>query len=157
MHILFTRSNKWGSRLIRWVTGEDISHVALRLDEDVIVHARFDGVDIDGPEFFAYNNQVVRMYRYVGFADTKLITIRALLLEGARYDQLAFFSLGIRLLIKHTFGWAIPSLARKAEKGKYICTEFVDTIIGERESNGQLTPGQLEQQIRAMPQWKLVP
>jgi hypothetical protein len=154
MRIIFTRSKKWGSRLIRWVTGEDISHVALLTDDGVIVHARFDGVDIDGPEYFAHTNYMVRQYKYVGSADTRVLSRRALMLEGYSYDKLAFFSLGFRLLLLRTFGLVSKKMASYARKHQYICTEFVDTIIGEHESNGQLTPGQLEQQIRRSPQWK---
>jgi hypothetical protein len=155
MYIHFTRSNKIGSRVIRSLTGEDISHVALETGEGVVVHSTFSNIHIDTVEHFRHNNEIVRSYQYVGPGSSALWEKRALSLEGGHYDYLAFFGTGFRLLMLKTVGWAVPALAHWATKGTYMCTEFVDTIIGDRESNGQITPGQLEMQLRSKPtEWR---
>ena len=156
MYIHFTRSSKIGSVVIRSLTDEDISHVALETGDGVVVHSTFTNIHIDTVSKFRHINEVVRSYRYIGRASTSVWEKRALALEGEGYDYLAFFGTGIRLLMLRSFGWAVPALSHWATRHKYMCTEFVDTIIGSRESNSQITPGQLETQIRSNPEWKQV-
>jgi hypothetical protein len=154
MIIMFTKSKKVGSRVIRWITGEDISHVALLLNAGVVVHAKFTGVDIDSLEHFLKENTVVRRYSYTG-SDAINIEKRAMSLEGSSYDKLAFFGMGFYMLMMKYIGWSIPAFSHWAERGQFICTEFIDTIIGEKECNKHLSPMQLEQQILNSKQWFL--
>ena len=148
MRVLFTRSGLIGSRIIRGLTGEDISHVALEMD-DIVIHARFDGVEIEGLPHFLEHNEIVRAYEVSG--DNRKRFWKAMLLEGSRYDKLAFFSIGLRIMLRKSLGIMIPSLNRWAVRRQYICTEFVDTILGVCESNRQITPGELEAELRKRP------
>lgn len=156
MRVLFTRSNLLGSKIIRSLTGEDISHVALEMD-GIVIHARFDGVEIEGLPHFLEHNEIVRAYSVVG--DNRKRFWEAMLLEGSKYDYKAFFSIGLRLILRKSLGIVIPSLSDWAIRRQYICTEFVDTILhicntgGDTitESNRHITPGELEAELRDRP------
>lgn len=150
----FTNSELVGSRVIRSLTGEDISHVAIETASKLVVHATFTSVTLDDLQKFEEVNTIVRSYRYIGTADTSLWENKAISLEGKNYDKLAFFGAGIRLIMVKLFGWYVPALIHWAKKGSYICTEFVATITNENEINDQITPGELEKQMIAQLVWQ---
>lgn len=156
MYIHFTRSELIGSKLIRALTGEDISHVAIETSEQFVVHATFTNIILEDLKRFIQVNKIVRSYKYIGKADTRIWEYRALCLEGKNYDMLAFFGAGLRLLMLKLFSWYIPALGHWASKGKYICTEFVATVTGDKEVNDQITPVELEKQLVASGMWIMV-
>jgi hypothetical protein len=80
---------------------------------------------------------------------------KALMAEGKGYDLPFLFMLGMKLLIQRSVGLVIPSVSKWAAKNKYICTEFVENIIGLNNSI-ELTPGQLGTALIDTGVWKLI-
>lgn len=156
MQVHFVRSNKPGSKLIRALTGESVSHVALELDSlGVVVHATMGGVDLDSVEHFRAACEIVITLRYTGTADTRLWETRALMAEGSGYDLLLLLRLGMKFLLKKSFGLVWPFLDTWASKNKYICTEFVESVIGF-SAPMEMTPGQLGDKLIDTGSWKLI-
>lgn len=59
MKIIFTKSNIIGSKIIRWVTQESVSHVAFLFDNKVVIHSSLFGVDIKWFKSYKEHNDVV--------------------------------------------------------------------------------------------------
>ena len=131
MRILFTKSGKIGSRLIRLVTGEPISHCAVYSDDGYILHSTFTGPVLETFEEFTGKNTIVYS---VKVADIPL-DVRNY--RGAGYDYTAFFWLALRYLM--------PDYVKKQDirqlSGAYLCTELVTDILIDEEK--LLTPYQL--------------
>ena len=154
MRVHFVRSNKIGSRLIRAITGESVSHVGLEFDSvGVVIHATPQGVDVDSIEHFRRDHEVVISLKYTGNINTKVWEQMALRVEGTGYDFLYLLLLGTKLLIQKTFGLIVPPLARYMARNKYICTEFVEYSLGVRGQE-ELTPGQLGTYLLRSGQWE---
>lgn len=154
MQILFVRSNKLGSRLIRYVTGEACSHVALRLDSHLVIHAKFSGVDVDLWETFKRDYEVVHTLEPTGQVNTEQIIAKlALNYEGSHYDYLGFFYLGLYLLAKRLGISSIFGQNNKWAKGpNYMCTELVGELV-DGEKNSLLTPEQLKDKLVKTGNW----
>lgn len=134
-NIHFTKSNKIGSRIIRKVTGEDVSHCVLEKN-GIVLHSTFTGVEIVPLRVFKEENTI--LYTISG---TKTDVKFAEVIDkywGAKYDFFALLGLGIRLL------W--PRLMPKRNlwqvSGMFLCTEFVTSVLGGRE-NSEITPYKL--------------
>jgi len=133
-NILFTKSNKPGSWVIRGVTGEDISHCAVQVGS-IVLHSTGFGVRLEHNSQFFLKNKLV----YSVPVDFTLTQFCAAVQKyvGKKYDYLGFLMLGLRLLA--------PKLVKPRDireiSGSYICTELVSVIfLGEEKL---LTPYQL--------------
>jgi len=154
MEILFVKSNKLGSRLIRYVTGEACSHVAIRLNEHLVLHAKFSGVDADLWESFKQDYEIVYRLEPVEQVDTeKIIEKLALNYEGSHYDYAGFLYLGFYLIAKR-LGFSIGTKNAWAKGPNYMCTELVGELV-EGEKNSLLTPEQLKDKLVKTGNWAL--
>lgn len=149
MKVLFTKSNKIGSRLIRAVTGEDISHCAITVLEDThVLHSSTSGVTLLPIEEFISTNDVVRQIELPSLMTSEedeiyndINIINKYL--GKPYDYMAFIYLGIRLSLRF-LGISTPKVNLFNISGMFICTELVDEVVDIGEYNKELlTPGQL--------------
>lgn len=136
--ILFTRSGRVGSRIIRSITREDVSHVALRIGAFVI-HSRAcsGGIVIQLYSQFLRENEVV--YRLPWMLSSR--NLDRTRYAGAAYDFGALLYLGLRRLIP-----ALPKANLWQSTGMYMCTEFVTDVIGESEDS-LITPYQLYKKL----------
>lgn len=131
MRVLFTTNCSLGSRLIRWVTGETVSHVAISWS-DITYHSSMlgGGVNLVWTDTFLEHNTVVAEVPWTpdGSLRTRLRTVAN---EG--YDWVLLVTLGLRRL-----GLPVP-LADNPYRD--ICTELVtEHLLGIPD---KLTPGQL--------------
>jgi len=135
--ILFTKSNTIGSNLIRWVTDEPVSHVALRIGQSVY-HSKFGrGITREPLEKFREKNVVV--YR---------VTIYNAYFSGIErytggYDYLALLFLGLRYLLPF-----LPKVNLWQVTGMYLCTEYITKLIN-KEEDSMITPYQLYNELRS--------
>lgn len=137
--ILFTRNDKCGSRLIRKVTGEDVSHVALRIGAFVI-HSKLvnGGVTIDLYSQFNRDNEIP--YRLPWVLSSRNLDRKNY--AGRYYDVGAILYLGLRRLLP----W-LPKVNLWQSTGMYMCTEFVTDVIDGSEDS-MITPYQLYIKLR---------
>jgi hypothetical protein len=136
--ILFTRSDKIGSKVIRGVTKEEVSHVAISY-MGYVIHANFQkGVHVQKLKDFCEDNEIV--YKVpVKATKSQILKILSEYI-GSKYDYLAFFLLGLRLLKVLPMKVDIRQIT-----GSFLCTEFVTQFIYDEER--LLTPGQLYKEL----------
>jgi hypothetical protein len=133
VQILFTRSNLIGSRLIRYVLKEPVSHVAIRFPKGNILDSTAQGKRVSSYKDFTRRNEIV-------FSLTLELTSKQLVSicwSKWNYDWGAFLYLGVRALL--------PFLPKKnlwQTTGMYLCSELVANIVKGTELS-HLTPYQL--------------
>lgn len=119
MTIVFTTSNRWLSRLIRWVTRAEVSHVALYAGK-FIVHADVGGVQVESSRAFFAKNRLVEAYREDRC--TKTCVTHALDMVGARYDYRGFVRIGLARL-------GVAFRRPLASPRALVCSELVARTI----------------------------
>ena len=127
--LLFTKSPKWGSRLIRWALNEPVSHVAVFIGGgvDLVVHSKFyGGVDIDTIKTFQKHNQI--LYQ-IDLPFSQKTYDELLSLEEKPYDYSAFLWLGWRAILRKLFGVKVPAIDPLNAKGCFICTEVANVVL----------------------------
>lgn len=127
LSVLFTKSNKWGSRLIRWGLREPVSHVAVQIGEWVY-HSSVAGVDrISSDEFMASYEVMLQVD-----LNTKISPVESLWqrYKDKAYDYRSILYLAWRVLLQRCIGTPIPATNPWNDKHKYLCTEFAEIIIG---------------------------
>lgn len=151
MYVLFTTSQLPLARLIRWATGEDCSHVAIR-EGNWIYHSNIKGVHVEHLNDFLKKNKVVHSIPipvrigHVHSAYSKY--------KGSKYDTAGLLFAGFVLFCRKALNlrsW--PKVNLWQSSGMFMCTEFVNLAL-DREVDSLITPGQLyrrlsnEQRIR---------
>lgn len=140
MNILFTRRNKIGSRIIRWVTGEEVSHVAIDFG-DFVAGMGFTGLTIEPTKYFYSIHEVVATREFDGNLQDVIATLDNHYPKG--YDYPALIWLGLALLCQRFFGFP-KTITRNPWQKKHLdfCTEFASRILG-RNDGPIMTPGRL--------------
>jgi hypothetical protein len=139
MSVLFTKSDSPLSRLIRGVTGEPISHCALRWDE-LVVHSNLRGVHITHLHSFTKQSEI--LYEVPVIEDRNKLTDLLVNAEGSLYDVGALLFLGLTLWCRRYLHLPLPKSNLWQASGMYLCTEFVTKYI-DREEDSMITPYKL--------------
>lgn len=138
MEILFTRNSMPLSRLIRYVTGEPVSHCALLWDGLVVTHMTLEGFRVTAYGSFADGQEII--YR-VPVEQTMLTGDFFKKYGRARYDYGALLYLGLRAVLPF-----LPKANLWQTTGMFLCTEFVtQSLYGEEDS--LITPYKLYERI----------
>lgn len=149
VQLLFTSSETPGSYLIRKVTGEPVSHCALRVD-DYVVSAEIKGVIVQPYSVFKANHDI----KFI----LPVITTQTELDKhfGKPYDYLGLLFLGIR----YSFPKLMPKQNLWQLSGMFMCTELVSNIV-TRETDSMVTPYKLYLKLinnyiteREKPEWQ---
>lgn len=135
MKIIFTKSNYIASKIIRNVTKEDVSHVAIQ-NAGFVIHSNFTGCRIDVIQDFLQHSDIVHS---VEIPYNRELLHSALQLVGSHksYDFGGMFYLWLRAYL--------PFLPKKnlwQSSSMYLCTEFLTEVLyGKQDS--MITPYQL--------------
>jgi hypothetical protein len=147
MEIIFTRQNGVISKLIRKITGEEVSHVAFIYMQNVY-HSTHAGAAICTLKKFREKSEIVHRVKLPKKYDL-CFHYRFAQIEGATYDLPAAIYAGWRILLNKTLGLPIPELNKFNFKDAYICTELAQKIL-KIEEGKILTPFQLYQKCREL-------
>jgi hypothetical protein len=142
-YVLFTRSNLLGSRIIRAVTGEEVSHCAILLSNTGVIHATPTGSAVVPLSEFKKVNTLVYL-----IAIPRDTAIRVDFARNKSYDWGAFCYLGLRLLLRKV-GIRLPKKNLWQTTGMYLCTELVSKAVLDKET--ELTPLGLYNKLRSLP------
>lgn len=135
MQILFTTSNYPTSYLIRKITGDDCSHVALFFEEDqCVVHCNFLGMQRESKESFIKHNQIIHTI-HTTYNKTSIEVYEQY--KGVKYDYAALLYLGLRYLCR-----LLPKANLWQSSNLFLCTEFVTEVL-EKTPDSLVTPHQL--------------
>jgi len=149
MNLLFTRSNKLGSRLICAVSGETVSHVAVLFYGEIVAHMSFTGFKLEMLDDFLKSHTVVLRAVVSGKTDVDaakgVAKFRAA--GHGRYDYPAILAFGLLLLWRRSTRDSRP-ITRNPWQSKrlYMCTEFAAELMGI-EDGGVLTPHTLYEKV----------
>jgi hypothetical protein len=135
MIILFTKSDKIGSRIIRWFTGEGVSHCAVMMSSEVVLHSTGSGTHLISHARFIQNYNVV----YTVWHPAELDHGAALATIGTGYDFFAIIWLGLKLFLRKMLFRPIERKNNWEQRRVFMCTELVSTLVfGEEDST--ITP-----------------
>lgn len=122
MKLYFTARNNIGSRLIRWATDGDVSHVAVGFG-GAVYHATEHGFVQQSFESFASQFTIVRALEFGVPDDEGALAFTAMVPKGARYDYSAFAYFAYRAFKKKFLGQPYPSKNLLNSRG-FLCTEM---------------------------------
>lgn len=150
MYVVFTASNKIGSKIIRFVTGESVSHVAVLMPDSSVAHMAFTGLKQQSITAFLKDNKIVA--RVAVETDPSIAVARLLAFREQHsrlYDYSALLYLGIMLLYHRLTGVPHHPIYRNRWQKKRLdmCTEFACWML-DREVNSVITPGKLLKELR---------
>ena len=146
MQLLFTKSDRVGSKIIRWGLDEPVSHVGVCHD-GIVLHSEMKGVDLDTEDTFLKNRTIIYIVELPEL-DIKDFLRVANAYENASYDFLALLSFGFYALRRKWFSTPFPKKNMLSTKGNFLCTEVASMLLWNTE-NAILTPYQLYKQIRS--------
>ena len=137
MKILFTKSDKCGSRIIRWGLDEPVSHVALE-DRGIVLHSSWSGVDLDSKATFLRNREIVYTI------DCPRLNRRTVLkmadqYEGKPYDFSALLFFVGAALWRKLWKRPLPEVNKWNRPGTFLCTELATMLISGEE-RASITP-----------------
>lgn len=130
MIFLFTRKNTIFSKLIRFFTGEDISHFVIYFPEyEIVFHSFRKGVEIDWFERFKKNYEII--YKLILRTDktkealfyTKIISEYI----GKPYDLGALLFNSVIIMAKRWFGY-VYERNLWGSKNAFLCTELIEAV-----------------------------
>jgi hypothetical protein len=152
VHVLFTYSNKWGSKLIRSILQEPVSHVAI-LDNGYVTHSTLDkGVHVLPLAKFREHN-IVLWAVAIPSVDREYLLAQLTKSYGAKYDWKAFIFLGLRRLamslLPKKWHAKIPKVNLWQASNMFICTELVQQLSGV-PLDALMTPKQLFHVVRRL-------
>jgi hypothetical protein len=139
--VVFTYSNLVGSKLIRAVTGEPVSHCAIILTNGNVVHSTINGSVITNLSDFSKSNTIV-----LDVPIPANLPITVDFARNRRYDWGAFLYLGLRLALRKV-GIRLPKKNLWQTSGMYLCTELVSQAVLNAET--ELTPMGLYYKLRS--------
>lgn len=132
MKILFTKNNKFWSKVLMWTFEESVSHVALEFEHtDLIIESSSHGVKIKRKKYFIDRNTPHMVVNIPCSSVTEMAVFNDVLdhLEGKKYDYNAYFWLGLLGFRRKFFGIPLPN-RNIAESGDgYLCTEILGPIL----------------------------
>lgn len=130
MKIIWTKSTKPLSLLIRWVFNEPVSHVAFVFDHKLVIHSNLLGVNLQWFNTFKKHCEIVYCKEYDLTLEQEEEIYQGLLdtYDGASYDWGAFIFLAYRGLLWRLFNIPIPNKNPWAHKGMFLCDELVTVL-----------------------------
>lgn len=146
MIFLFTKSNKIGSRLIRWGMKHptepdyDVSHMATLKGQtpemlSIVMEARLStGVDITWLKSFLGHNEIVYAFtpRDTSILDQEAVfDLMAKKIGGKKYDwkAIGFLAASVVVCLK-VLGTKLPVVNKWADKEDFFCSEMLQSISG---------------------------
>lgn len=136
MEFLFTTTDSWESKLIRWGLGVDCSHFAIRFG-DIVFHSYEGRIREDSYYDFSRQVRIVHTIKIPLSRSEEVISAITILqimrtaLTGKKYDFTAIYYWAWRGLLKKLTGRPIPRHNLWGKKNKFYCCEIVIPIIPE--------------------------
>lgn len=114
--ILACWSNTWVDRLIRTVVGEDITHIAIKVSDTMIMESTWLGTQLSPIAIRGGNYYVLRCPELTEKQREKIVEF---VLESVnkKYDFKLFIGIGLNRLFGLRTNWDNPT--------KYICVELI--------------------------------
>lgn len=130
MKLLWARSNKIGSKFIRWCLDEPVSHFAIEFDNRIVFHSNFSGVYLRWANHFREENEVIFQLPFNwGLQEEEDLYQRVIQKwDGTPYDFKAYWYFAYRGLLYKFFGIELPKTNPFNKKGELICVELAGAL-----------------------------
>jgi len=146
MKVLYTRSKKRKlSKAIMWMTGEDVSHVALQYGKWVI-HSNHRGLNVEYIESFKKASTIVRAVE-IPREEEHLFALLSEH-EHSSYDLAGLVYFGFYIAMQ-CIGLRTAAFNLWGSRGKYTCVEWVSFFVLGKE-HGLLTPHQFYLKLKEL-------
>jgi len=128
--LVWTKSDKIGSKAIMWSTGTDCSHFAFVLDSRLVFQSTFTkGVHLSWLHNFLHINTVVhRIDLNIDAAAEERIYLKLIDAEDRPYDFMALLYLGWRYLLHKIILEPLPDKNRLAVNRADMCIELAKAL-----------------------------
>lgn len=146
MSVLVTYGNNPLSAVIRRLTKEPASHIAIRWGQWVL-HSNLNGVQWTPYDTFVKKAVVLDEIQIPQNLE-KLLDFSARYVDRGRYDYGAFMYIGIRLGLR-PLGVKLPKHNLWGMTGMQLCTEMLTNYV-YGEEDAMITPTQLGAKIKAL-------
>jgi len=142
LSLVFTTSSHWLSRVIRWATDSEVSHVAIGTEifgEPVLIHSALDGetgrngVQITPRERWLRDNVVVAEYDVLPDVSANMGSLIHLLCE--RYDKMGLVGYLVVIVAKYLGKKVMNPFSHPT---RYVCSRYAL---------------KLDPEARAIPEW----
>jgi len=156
MKLLWTKSNKIGSKLIRWGTNSESSHFCVLFDDKpggygIVFHSQFTGVNIKWFGEFQRSNTIVKcLSPKLKINEEALYQILVSNYYGKPYDNLAFLYWTLSVLAHKVFGTDFPTHNQWGDREAFLCTEIGQDLfqlanlkVNKGKDFGMITPDDL--------------
>jgi hypothetical protein len=127
MRVIFTTTDSFVSRIIRWMFNEPASHFACTLyDDQVVFQSNFLGVDFASFKKFLMHSRVVQAFDFPMTREEEDAIFDALVenMVGNGYDFWAMTYAGWWGLLYKLFGIEMPKHNRWQSKDQDLCVEL---------------------------------
>lgn len=139
MKILWTKSDKILSVLIRKATKEPVSHCVIET-HGMVIHSNLYGLHIEDALYFKKHCEVIFELELPP-SDLDEAKLHATLskYEGRMYDFGALLFAGAALVLRNYFKIPLPKSNLWQSTGMFLCTEWVSKYLDGKE-NSMITP-----------------
>lgn len=133
MKLIFTRSHKPLSLLIRWGTGEPVTHMAIVFDDFLVFQSNLLGVGLEAFEYFKKSCEIVYTIDYPMDEEAEEAVYKALIPKfyGQPYGWGAFVYDSWRLILKKFLRIPMPKVNPMDSASQKLCFELVEALPPE--------------------------
>ena len=130
MKIIFTRSSLILSRIIRFLSGEPVSHMAIVFDDKLLFQSNLLGVKLSWFATFKRHSEIVYTLDYdLGLLDQEQIYQSIITnFDGKDYDYGAFLYFMWRGILLKLFKTPLPKRNAWGSPDRYLCDELVHVL-----------------------------
>lgn len=146
--LMFTRSNKIGSKLIRWGYMGETSHFAIGFDDKIVFHSHFGGPRVDWHhEFISKNELVYSIYLDLALElEEKIYSLIRSKQKFSGYDYGALFYAALSTLLSRLFMSGRFDRNLWASSRRALClemAEYLEPITGKIQDLDTMFPDEL--------------
>jgi hypothetical protein len=137
IHYLFSRKEKWGSKLISWASEElgseepAPSHVALLLNERWVFESTYSN-NVSIMSYSKWKEENIERYKIESTSEHYFEEVKKLYrrIEGKKYDWKGIMYFSWRVLLYIFLGLSIPKKNKWHSEDAYFCCELVGELVG---------------------------
>ncbi len=130
MKLIFTTSDAFLSKVIRWTFNEPVSHCGILFDRKLVIHSSVFGVDLQGIFAFLKKCRIIESIDIALALEQEEAIYQKLLehYEGLHYDYRAFAYFVWRGFLYRCFGCHFPSKNAWQRPDDFLCDGFLAAL-----------------------------
>lgn len=144
IQIVFSKNNSCLSKVIRWLSNEPVSHVAIIFDQKIAFHSNLYGTHPNWFCSFLKKNEIVYAITLnMTLEQEEEIYLKIPQYDGKWYDFGALFYMLYRGILHKLFNTPIPQTNIFGKEDQFLCVELAQILDPHLEKLDVITPYQL--------------